>query len=116
MNHRQIPRINWFRVLQDLQEHHMPVIAVAKNINLPKSTILGWKQDAEPRHGDGELLLALWVKVTGKPRDKAPRVVPLELRNTDANDEDSYINSVELETVNQVRRSVATLTADGWIC
>lgn len=118
MNSRQVPRIEWFKVLVELQNHNLPVESVAKHIEVAKSTVLGWKQGAEPRHGDGELLLALWEHVTGRSRTTAPRITPLELRNTKATDELTYIASRKITPVvvikpDMIRRP--TLTAEGWI-
>lgn len=66
-------RIDWFRVLDDLRRHGLPNAQVAKRIGVPTTTLLGWKQGAEPKHTDGELLLDLWVGITGSNRHQAPR-------------------------------------------
>lgn len=54
-------RCDWWRVIQDLQMHGMSMEAIAEITFIPKSTLMGYKnQDAEPKHADGERLLALW--------------------------------------------------------
>ena len=54
-------RVNWWQVIEDLRRAGMTTEAVAKAVAIPKSTLLGYKNlAAEPRHADGERLLALW--------------------------------------------------------
>jgi len=66
--------VDWFAVLIDLQRQGIPTSSVASLLAIPKSTILGWKQGAEPRHRDGERLIDLWVGVTGNAQAKLPRM------------------------------------------
>lgn len=66
-------RIDWFQVLTDLARAGVPVASVATAIRVPKSTILGWKQGAEPKFTDGERLVALWVGLTARPAEQLPR-------------------------------------------
>lgn len=66
-------RVDWFRVLADLQRHGFSISAVCLSIEVPKATLLGWRNlDAEPRHADGERLVQLWSRVTERPRDEVP--------------------------------------------
>lgn len=67
-------RIDWFRVLIDLQRRGLPVSLVAGQLRIPESTILRWKQGAEPRYADGEALVSLWARLMDAPRDTAPRL------------------------------------------
>ncbi|QDY47289.1 hypothetical protein DUW70_01420 [Stenotrophomonas maltophilia] len=66
-------RIDWFRLLDELARAGVPVSSVAQHMSVPRSTILGWKQGAEPKYRDGELLLDLWMAMTGRSRHEAPR-------------------------------------------
>lgn len=66
-------RIDWFQILTDLNRLGVPVSSVSQQTRIPKSTILGWKQGAEPKHADGELLIDLWIGLTGNNRHQAPR-------------------------------------------
>ncbi|MCS4235058.1 hypothetical protein [Stenotrophomonas sp. BIGb0135] len=66
-------RIDWFQILADLNRLGVPVSSVSQQTQIPKSTILGWKQGAEPKHADGELLMDLWIGLTGNNRHQAPR-------------------------------------------
>jgi hypothetical protein len=53
-------RCDWWRIVTDLQMH-MSLEAIVEVTLIPKSTILGYKNiGAEPKHADGERLLALW--------------------------------------------------------
>lgn len=67
-------RIDWFQVLTDLSRAGVPVSAVAPAIRVPKSTILGWKQGAEPKFTDGEKLVALWAGITQRLATEVPRL------------------------------------------
>lgn len=64
-------KIDWERILLDLQAHSYGTRKVAESIHIPVATVHGWKNlDAEPRYSDGTVLIALWAKVTGKqPKD-----------------------------------------------
>lgn len=67
-------RVDWFQLLTDLQRHGFPSLQVAKVIEVPHSTVMGWKNEgAEPKHADGERLVDLWIGVTGRNRHQMPR-------------------------------------------
>lgn len=67
-------RVDWFQVLTDLGRKGVPVLAVSSAIAVPQSTILGWKQGAEPKFADGEKLVALWLGLTERPIEQLPRM------------------------------------------
>lgn len=66
-------RVDWFQVLTDLQRAGVPGASVAQHLRVPHSTVHGWKQGAEPKHVDGELLIDLWIGLTGRNRHQVPR-------------------------------------------
>lgn len=65
--------IDWFRVIVDLGRAGMSYRALAESVGVSKSAVMGWVGGAEPKHADGERLLAVWCDRTGKPADDAPR-------------------------------------------
>lgn len=65
---------DWFRIICDLGRFNMSLQAIANIIGVPKPTIVGWKQGAEPRHSDGEKLVQLWCSVTGGGRQDLPGI------------------------------------------
>jgi len=65
-------RVDWFRILQDLKESGWSLYRVQEEIDIPKTTLIGYKSGAEPRHKDGEKLIGLWVRITVMPRDAIP--------------------------------------------
>lgn len=67
-------RVDWFQVLTDLSRKGVPVLAISSAIGVPQSTILGWKQGAEPKFADGERLVALWLGLTDRPIEQLPRM------------------------------------------
>src|SRR3546814_11541530 len=69
-------RVDWFRVLVDLRRLGWTSARVAGEIDMPRTTVDGWKAGAVPRYDPGERLVALWVEVTGNARGDVPRVRP----------------------------------------
>lgn len=65
-------RIDWFRVFFELKCAEWSLYRIEKSISVPKTTLIGWKNGAEPKHADGERFIQLWQDVTGKPRDELP--------------------------------------------
>lgn len=64
--------VNWFRIYADLQTCGWHLAKIAKEIGIARTTLMGWKQGADPRHSDGELMISLWQQVTGKKRRELP--------------------------------------------
>lgn len=67
-------RIDWFRIVADLNYRGIRTQAIADKVGVARMTVAGWKDGAEPKHADGEKLLDLWVTVTSKPKQYAPRM------------------------------------------
>lgn len=66
--------VDWFSVITLLLRSGYSLASVAAHVQVPKSTLIGWKQGAEPRYSEGERLIAFWVQVTGKDRVCVPTV------------------------------------------
>ena len=66
MIHVDDRRVDWFAVLCDLKRCGFAAQGVAEEIGVAKSTLFGWKQGAEPKHGDGERLIAFWCRASGR--------------------------------------------------
>lgn len=78
--------IDWPRLLDDLAcllgdelpgttaRDPAPLGTLAAFLAVPRSTLRGWLEGAEPRHNDGEALLMRWCSLTGKARAFAPLV------------------------------------------
>lgn len=45
---------------------------LAASLGVPRGTLRGWMDGSEPKHTDGERLLARWCSLTGKARCFAP--------------------------------------------
>ena len=70
----KVKRVDWFRVLADLRGHGLTLRVITACTEISKSTLLDLRnQDAEPKMQQGELLIALWVRTTGRPADQIPR-------------------------------------------
>jgi hypothetical protein len=67
-------RVDWFRVVAELQGAGYNTENIAAAIGVARSTLMGWRNPpyAEPRHADGERLVQLWCRVVEQPRDALP--------------------------------------------
>lgn len=72
-------RVDWFRVLVDLNRKGLHTAGIADHIRAPRTTVLGWKQGGEPCHADGEALVELWCRMLERTRDDLPTVSLAEL-------------------------------------
>ncbi len=68
-------RTDWFRVITDINRTRIATQSIAEELGVSKSAVLGWKSGSEPRHGDGEALIALWCQATGSERGSLPTVL-----------------------------------------
>jgi hypothetical protein len=49
----RVPGTDWFRVLMDLKRCGLSLEAIARQVEVSKSAVIGWKNlDAEPKHGE----------------------------------------------------------------
>lgn len=95
---RVLSTIDWPRLLGDLAWLYgepdaenpvptridLPIYALANKLNVSRGTLRRWLEEgAEPRHSDGEMLIALWERATGKGRQYLP-LAPLGLSATKA--------------------------------
>ncbi|HCY61549.1 MAG TPA: hypothetical protein DHV59_01635 [Oxalobacteraceae bacterium] len=68
--------VDWFRVLADLKSAGVSMYAVSELIDVPKGTLMGWKNSgAEPRYSVGERLVELWCSSLNRPRTELPKEV-----------------------------------------
>jgi hypothetical protein len=67
-------RVDWFQVITGLSRAGFSPQSVADEVGVARTTLLGWKQGAEPRYTEGERLVAFWCQATGKDRNTLPRV------------------------------------------
>jgi hypothetical protein len=65
--------IDWWRVIVDLERHSYTHGSIAAAVGVARGTVHGWKVlHAEPRHSDGQRILALWSAVTKQDSSAAP--------------------------------------------
>ena len=69
-------RIDWFRVITDLERSGFSLERIADECMRGKTWAWSLKNvpNTEPRFHDGMLLLGMWADQTGKERADAPRV------------------------------------------
>lgn len=70
----KVKRVDWFRVLADLRDRGLTLRVITACTAISKPTLLDLRnQEADPKMHQGELLVALWVRTTGKPASQLPR-------------------------------------------
>lgn len=67
-------RVDWFRVITGLSKAGYTPHIVSDAIGIARTTLIGWKQGAEPRYTEGERLVSLWCRVMRRDRSKLPMV------------------------------------------
>ena len=67
-------RVDWFRVIVDLERSGYRHVDMAAAVGAGKSTLVGWKSGSRPAYDEGERLVMLWCAVTKKGRDSVPKV------------------------------------------
>lgn len=72
-------RVDWWRILNDLNTKGMGMRTISDLTSIPLATLAGYKNlNVEPKHADGERLLVLWRRnmmpalpvVTGSVRNR----------------------------------------------
>nr|MBA2817026.1 hypothetical protein [Candidatus Pantoea persica] len=78
----QSVKVDWFQVITDLTRTGCSLQQIADDIQVAKSTLLGWKQGAEPGHAAGEALIPYWRTVLARRRCELPfKIVHLKTRS-----------------------------------
>ncbi|WP_368913484.1 hypothetical protein [Mixta calida] len=65
-------KTDWFRVISDINRQGISLKEIARELDVSKSAVIGWRAGAEPGHGKGEALIEFWQLVTRRPRDALP--------------------------------------------
>jgi hypothetical protein len=73
-------RVDWFRLITDLNRAGHSTRRFADNLGIARTTIEGWKAGSEPKHADGERLIALWCERMGRGREHLPRTSEFDFR------------------------------------
>lgn len=73
-------RIDWFRLLVQLKDEGYSLYSVAHFTEIPKSTLIGYKQGSQPSYHHGVRLLRFWAQTTGNDMAAAPTINPFSHR------------------------------------
>ena len=65
-------KVDWFRVLDDLNRRDWSTRRISANIDVPRSTLIGWKAGSCPDYEKANRLIWLWVEVNEKPESELP--------------------------------------------
>ena len=66
--------VYWFMLITSILRAGYSIQSTAEVIGVPRSTLIGWKQGAEPRYTEGERLVSFWCQITGNDRSRLPMV------------------------------------------
>jgi hypothetical protein len=67
--------VDWPRIIADLRKAGHTHATIAKRIGAHEQRVRKWQEiESQPRHDDGERLLALWCVVMTRERHTAPLV------------------------------------------
>lgn len=65
---------DWARMLWDLRKRGIDLQQVENAVGIPRATLFAYREHGtQPRHQDGELLIAFWCNVMGSTRNDVPR-------------------------------------------
>jgi hypothetical protein len=67
-------RVDWFRILVQLQGEGYSLHGIAHFTGIPKASLLGYKQGIQPTYNTGVKLIHCWAQATGKATSDAPIV------------------------------------------
>ena len=67
-------RIDWFQVINDLGRRGFPSQLIADFDRRREVDLARLEAGAEPKHGDGERLIAFWCRVMERQREALPLV------------------------------------------
>jgi transcriptional regulator with XRE-family HTH domain len=68
-------KVDWFRVIVELcNAHGYTHSTIATAVGLSKSSVQNWKHGATPKYEEGDRLIELWARVTGKSQETVHRV------------------------------------------
>lgn len=76
----QDTRVDWFRVLVQLQAEGYSLHGVAFFIGIPKSTLIAYKQGMQPSYNVGARIIQCWAEVTGNDPAKVPMISPYSFK------------------------------------
>lgn len=73
-------RVHWFQILIDLGGQGYSLYGISHFTGIPKSTLIGYKQGAQPSYHNGMVLLDFWAQAGGKDRAAAPTISPYSFK------------------------------------
>lgn len=65
-------RIDWFQVISMLSRAGYSLGSIAAAVGVARTTLIGWKQGAEPRYSEGDRLVSFWCQITNGERHALP--------------------------------------------
>lgn len=69
-------RVDWFRLLAQLKAEGYSLYAVSHFTEIPKGTLIGYKQGSQPLYQNGVRLVAFWAQSMEKDVAEVPTISP----------------------------------------
>jgi hypothetical protein len=67
-------RVDWFRLLCQLKDEGYSFHGISHLTQIPKSTLIGYKQGAQPSYHQGVVLVQCWAQALGKDPADVPTI------------------------------------------
>jgi hypothetical protein len=66
--------VDWRALLFELRTAHgMTLMDIAREVGRDRHTLMGYRDRKwRPKHSDGEVIIGLWMRITGKDRGRLP--------------------------------------------
>lgn len=75
-----VERVDWFRMLTQMQAEGYSLHGVAFFIGIPKSTLIAYKQGMQPSYNVGARIIRCWAEVTGNDPAAVPMISPYSFK------------------------------------
>lgn len=73
-------RVDWFRLLGQLKDEGYSLYDLSFFTEIPKSTLVGYKNGSQPPYHQGLCLIQFWAEATGNPIGEVPMVSPFSFK------------------------------------
>jgi hypothetical protein len=66
---------DWSALIYSLRRQGFTFPQLAQQLGIAKSTLIGYRDGATPKHPDGEVLLQFWLNITHSERGTEPKTI-----------------------------------------
>ena len=66
--------VQWFRLFYELKLEGYSFYDISAATQIPKTTLIDYKNGTEPTHSNGDMIIAFWSHVTKNSRDSVHKI------------------------------------------